>query len=362
MNIYHPRDRKYLAPFKKQTAELLSLSPEQAQRRFDHLVALYADNDGFHDAAHESAYEELIALLTLKSSDPASYFKAYLASSDVSFFYEVCFERNEFFHNASEEVAAELARLAEAGVHGPASALAQTGGAEALRYFTRQAAGAHADRVQSTLWEGGRELDGGAFRLLRHDECYPIVFDAAPDSPLRVTKPSGETCACGCQIIDFLTLDLDDPRLAFLGGKGTLRFRFCFSCLVTNYFELYFRVGSDGSCVPYEELDREPGRDFSEEEMAEFAANTLGMAASPVHPAYAYATGYLNDGFGLSAIGGMPGWVQEPEYLPCPHCGKTMTFIAQLAYSLIPGEDDLAIMYFHLCKECGVAGVNTQQT
>jgi hypothetical protein len=62
---------------------------------------------------------------------------------------------------------------------------------------------------------------------------------------------------------------------------------------------------------------------------------------------------------GFSQIGGHPSWIHFPDYLPCPDCGKLMTFIGQLGIPDIGSPGD-GILYTFLCSEYGIGAMNGQ--
>jgi hypothetical protein len=73
-----------------------------------------------------------------------------------------------------------------------------------------------------------------------------------------------------------------------------------------------------------------------------------------------YASLVPEDDFDPNRLGGLPEWVQYPEYPTCPDCGRSLRFVAQLDADEHGGWEGL--IYAFLCAECRVAATVQQQT
>ncbi|HEV2173483.1 MAG TPA: hypothetical protein VGR71_07950 [Nitrospira sp.] len=70
--------------------------------------------------------------------------------------------------------------------------------------------------------------------------------------------------------------------------------------------------------------------------------------------------GASNSRENLNRLGGEFTWIQNPEPLRCPICGRTMIALLQLDWGhLIWGE---GISYVQWCDTCAVSGLTFQQT
>ncbi|MEE0361933.1 MAG: hypothetical protein UDP20_06535 [Prevotella sp.] len=72
-------------------------------------------------------------------------------------------------------------------------------------------------------WDGGFTFDKQGNRLeVAHPECFAIeTGNPDEDHAIRLGQPHEGRCRhCGCQLMDIITIDGHDPRLAFLGLDG----------------------------------------------------------------------------------------------------------------------------------------------
>ncbi len=63
----------------------------------------------------------------------------------------------------------------------------------------------------------------------------------------------------------------------------------------------------------------------------------------------------------FSQIGGMPTWIQDPEFPECPGCSALMMFVGQISYEDIDQHGE-GMTYASVCHPCGVAATTYQQT
>lgn len=338
--------RNHMEGEEKRARALEAMPIGEAQRTFDELAARRNPEDE----------DLLLALFILKGVNPAACIDSFLTNLESRL-------DNQFFYRAPKEVLARLLlKKTKNNAYRINMLLPWFELSEADHYLiaVRNDRAQDADRlIDQNLLEAGAELSQwGKRKNLYHHACRPIVHTAGrPAGPLKVARPLPEKCPCGCQMFDMLELKTHAPQAQFLGREGVLRVRMCLSCLLTNYSELYFRIDPSGDCEPYEKLEFQPGLQFNDRELARLAANDLGLSLTEASPLYAFASCYIRS-MGLSTLGGMPHWVRDADYLPCPECGERMTFFAQLA--LVDLLDSENILYFQICDACDIVGVNHQ--
>jgi hypothetical protein len=62
----------------------------------------------------------------------------------------------------------------------------------------------------------------------------------------------------------------------------------------------------------------------------------------------------------VSQIGGLPAWVQDPEYPKCPDCQEAMSFIAQIDNAAFASCEGIYSGF--LCSNCMMTATTYQQT
>ena len=73
-----------------------------------------------------------------------------------------------------------------------------------------------------------------------------------------------------------------------------------------------------------------------------------------------FADGWTSDA-PLSQVGGLPSWIQDPEYPSCPKCQRRMKFFGQISNEEIEDYSE-GIYYMFLCSDCGIGATGYQQT
>lgn len=237
---------------------------------------------------------------------------------------------------------------------------------------------------------GGWTFDSdGKRRMLNFEQCYPLVSrssvlktsdeaaensgagetgsgaeqmqtdeDAEPcgkRSPVHIAYPRKDNCpVCGGRMMDMLTVDGRDGRLAFLGVDGIVTAACCPNCIV--FMEHSFsRYTPDGQSTPIP-YTLPVGEDFIGEEGRELLArNDYVLADQPVPPFFETESDYVN------TIGGFASWVQEAQYVKCPDCGKPMKYLAQIHWMLLNDSYE-GTLYVEFCPDCQVASIHHQQT
>lgn len=209
--------------------------------------------------------------------------------------------------------------------------------------------------------DGGWILkDAGGHTNLYHDTCYRLIRGApGADVPIIVNELADERCQCGSLYSDLLCMNMDDPRLAFMGRTGVLRVRHCIACVVSHWGRTFCRVDGLGGCEPFVVggIDRDRGWGFADDELVCPQAYVLDTLPAPI----TYA-GHNTLPVEYMTVGGLPGWIQEPEYLRCPECGALMTYFAQMEWEKILPLNAEGIVYMQICDNCNIVGLAHQQT
>ncbi len=76
---------------------------------------------------------------------------------------------------------------------------------------------------------------------------------------------------------------------------------------------------------------------------------------------YMESADWLVPGVTFSQVGGLPTWIQDAQYPPCPECNNMMPFVGQLSNEDIE-EYSEGIYYAFACRTYGIGAVNYQQS
>ena len=204
---------------------------------------------------------------------------------------------------------------------------------------------------------GGWTFDkAGNRRQLNFDTCYPLIKgDRSRDKAAQVFRPREDRCPhCKGRVVDILTLDGRDARLSFLGLDGVITATCCPNCVPWEE-PAYSRFTLDGgseAVFPYsygagEEDDGDWG-------MEEYANNPYVLGAEPVPLFYGAE---FDD---TCTVGGFPFWIQDAQYYPCPDCGRTMKYLAQVKWGALDFME--GTLYIEICPDCRVVSMHHQQT
>ena len=204
---------------------------------------------------------------------------------------------------------------------------------------------------------GGWTFDkAGNRRQLNFDTCYPLIKgDRSRDKAAQVFRPREDRCPhCKGRVVDILTLDGRDERLSFLGLDGVITATCCPNCVAwENPAYSRFALGGGSEAVfPYSYgAGEEDGGDWGIEE---YADNPYVLGTEPVPLFYG---AHFDD---LSTVGGFANWIQDANYYPCPDCGKTMKYLAQIQWDSLDYME--GTLYIEICPDCRVVSMHHQQT
>lgn len=286
---------------------------------------------------------------------------------DAGIIDELAIDASDFFvfYGADGETRDRLIRALDGDLghrHAPLHALAWIGDGVVRAMFAgwQRQPPAWADGLWQPAHTFAREA---GWCLTRRGELRSLItrsshlLEPGPSTgPLTVFAANEGRCDwCRTPLTTLFDLDLEDPRLRFLGMAGRrLRIATCMGC--TCYETVYTDVDVDGAAT-WSAHNVRP--DYLPERGVEQAESTLAMRLGRARrtPFEAGATWDCE----RSQIGGLPTWVQNPDYPTCPRCGELMPFLGQLDLGrhVDPWE---GLVYAFLDLPCGVAATVFQQT
>lgn len=205
---------------------------------------------------------------------------------------------------------------------------------------------------------GWELLPGGSRRSLAVSKQSHRLEAGGSPLPVVTMEHSDVACRrCGCPLVVLLDLDLADEHLGFLGLSGErLRILTCILC--TCWGPMLTEVDMSGRAEWSAHNQRPDGLDLSEEDLNredDFEVH-LGLGRACLTPVETFAFESH-----LSTLGGLPNWIQYPDYPICPRCDHPMTFLAQVdTLSDIPIGEGMIYAFLH--AECGLASTWYQQT
>lgn len=212
--------------------------------------------------------------------------------------------------------------------------------------------------VDAYVSEGGWEL---AAEETRRELTFPVacqLVDAAiaqrditDEEAVAVMAPYDGHCRwCGRRLTALLDLNLRHPALAFLKLDGErLRLVMCEECSLWNH--LYLDVDLSGG-VQWSAFNAAESQGYlGEEGVMLFTPPSHRLVLGPqcASPFEVVARG---DGWDVSQLGGMPGWVQDAGYPLCPECHRRMLFVGQVTPEAITDRGIDGVLYGLLCREC----------
>ena len=155
-------------------------------------------------------------------------------------------------------------------------------------------------------------------------------------------------------MVDILTLDGRDARLSFLGLDGIITATCCPNCVAwENPAYSHFTLdGGSEAVFPYSYGAGE--EDDSDWGMEEYANNPYVLGTEPVPLFYGAE---FDD---TCTVGGFPFWIQDAQYYPCPDCGRTMKYLAQVKWGALDFME--GTLYIEICPDCRVVSMHHQQT
>ena len=204
---------------------------------------------------------------------------------------------------------------------------------------------------------GGWTFDkAGNRRQLNFDTCYPLIKgDRSRDKAAQVFRPREDRCPhCKGRVVDILTLDGRDARLSFLGLDGVITATCCPNCVPWEE-PAWSRFTLDGRSEAVFPYTYGEGEESDGDWEAELSDNPYVLGPDPVPLFY----GAEFDGL-TCTVGGFPFWIQDAQYYPCPDCGKTMMYLAQIKWDALDFME--GTLYIEICPDCRTVSMHHQQT
>ena len=197
-------------------------------------------------------------------------------------------------------------------------------------------------------FEGGWCVEDGVKKELTYPISYGLEeVEQCEEEENVFGGLSEDKCPqCGTKYVDVLVLDGKDERLSFLGIDGKIKVKTCMNCLPWEKYMLCKYEEDGESKVIKKECDccEEPEEDWDTKKQ-------FVLSKKPVAK-------YLCSDWESSAIGGMPTYIDDAQYVICPECGKRMEHVAQL------GEQytEYGNIYVQICKKCKLIATLYQQS
>lgn len=244
-----------------------------------------------------------------------------------------------------------------------------------------QARCSNVEHFADALADVGYEVDGDAYQQLYPDRVLHLAFPlddpdalptAVPGMPAGFRSAShptwtlpelgapryrfggrgATTCdRCGDVIDHLLTLSPIPDGLG-IRGLTQLEIAVCLSCWAEEGEESYQH---DVQGRPHDLPHRDPAHDHKWRQVESLPETTVGLAA--LGPRWRWQAWDHSEN--LNRLGGLPFWVQYPEYQPCPLCDRSMHFLLQLNLDEITSDGLGYVLWCNLCK---VSHFRQQQT
>lgn len=203
----------------------------------------------------------------------------------------------------------------------------------------------------------GWEIVAGKRRELSFAPCYAIdrAGAQAANPGIHVFEGKAETCTrCGQPLAAMISLDTNvQPLSRFQLFRERLEVITCHYC-VCYEAAIFAKWHEDGSWRLF---------DRSTDTVPKFNGTyTSAWANAPVrliersnHHGGASLLTQIS-----SQIGGLPGWVQQPDYPTCPSCQMTMVFLAQIDNGQFAAYEGTCFAF--ICQPCMITATTYQQT
>jgi hypothetical protein len=213
--------------------------------------------------------------------------------------------------------------------------------------------------------EAGWELtEDGRRRNLYFDTSFELIPSAVAESVQKMgAEPTADHERCGwCRrpLQPVLDLDLRDARCNWIAPEGErIRLVVCTNC--SFYETTYMDITLTGEARWSHHNGEKSAflkRISDDGEMLELP--------EPLCPGAARKTPFeavgrlMLDERGASQLGGHPEWIDDAVYPPCPSCGQTMPFLAQVDFG--DWMESEGIFYLFLCLHCKITAAHYQQT
>jgi hypothetical protein len=207
----------------------------------------------------------------------------------------------------------------------------------------------------------GCEVRASGIKTLYSEVCYrlaPTSSAAAAIEPKTVRlcdpAPEGESCPI-CSYPVTVLLDFDAAQIGIQPPRRTssrLAIVTCDRCVAYRVVCADTTRDAGHWILPQPEHGQPPDGDSSE--LVPHRA-VLDHCRKP----WEAVDWCIADG--LSQVGGLPSWIQQPSYPECPTCGHRMPFVGQVAFEDISDLGE-GIVYAFVCERCGLTATTFQQS
>ncbi len=197
----------------------------------------------------------------------------------------------------------------------------------------------------------GWEVDkDGATRELMTPHCHlllPSEEQESGDVPCRI--PLNQQCPkCRSAMSWLFDFSLLPSAVLQPFGNAPTKVLCCFHCSVFEpFYASYLNPGDPvylhSGCSHFDDL-------------ADYPPSMRRLADKVVSPFSLAGCFPVED---TTALGGIPAWVQQPDFLLCHSCKRSMKFLAQFDGS---GMKEEGTFYSFYCPDCSISAVNYQQT
>ena len=268
----------------------------------------------------------------------------------------------EIFFGAGSDVAKEMIALCDKYC---LTALAWIGGDTVQKFFSNC-------RTQLPSWCGelrphqfaehaGWELtDQGGRRNLFTETAHPLLspnIASNVDQTVKIGLTAKENCGwCNrtmVNLIEFAHIESMIPDQ----GIGPVRVVTCQICTCYGG-PLFIKNGQNDEAI-WHECNRMPS--YLPPASEEWGAFPTAVMSTDTRHFLQAANWSMVPGVSFSQVGGLPTWIQGPEFPSCPDCSQKMPFIGQISNAdfMQYGE---GIYYAFRCPHCDVTATFYQQT
>lgn len=194
--------------------------------------------------------------------------------------------------------------------------------------------------------------DTGKKQELIYSTCYHIVEDNnAKDSIIGHIRK--DLCAyCGCQLVDILTVDAREEKLSFLGIDGIITATCCPECVC--YETMFSQFTLDGKSNILFDDDCDNLENTTDHELLQQLQSHKFVLSKKNVPIF-----YAANRKGINTIGGFANWGKNWYYTTCPHCGKTMKYLAQIQWNTLISFFE-ETLYIEICPHCQIISMHCQ--
>ncbi|WP_220200112.1 hypothetical protein [Ktedonospora formicarum] len=216
-----------------------------------------------------------------------------------------------------------------------------------------------------TRYAGWEFTTEGAVRDLYFHDGYELLSHGLVEEEqagsMKVFQKIDQTCCwCGRPMVTGLDIDQSEDKLSFLTTHiPRLRFLFCINCSVQENIFSNLTDGGWSKHTPHPPYPLNPHYWEGMEECT-LQAREHVVLGNRGHATGRYGRYWIGSN---SQLGGLPQWVQEPDYPQCPSCKQCMLYLGQVEIGDVDSENDgSGVLFFFLCPTCQLGVYDIQCT